>query len=84
MTEGEAIAIANDYVARSMDPESRIAGERFELRLQSARLNNRGSWSVFYQVTLLDSPGAVVDGGPSVVVVDPDSGKARFLDELHT
>lgn len=81
MTRDEAVRLANDYVAQQMGPEPRFAGKRCELVLMAANLDKRNLWNIIYQINLPDFPGSVVDG-PTIVVVDPVSRKACFLDEL--
>ncbi|WP_437952512.1 hypothetical protein WME98_18600 [Sorangium sp. So ce296] len=82
MTKEDAIAAANEFVANQMGPEPKLAGERCELKLISAELDKKKRWSIVYQLSLPESPGSVVDG-PVVVVVDPASAKACFLDDLY-
>lgn len=76
MTKDDAIEMANNFLAREMGPEPKMAGERCELIPVSAHADINRRWRILYRFNLIDSPGSVVDSS-LIVIVDPATGEVR-------
>lgn len=75
MTEGDAIRIASSFIAEQWGQIPDIIGAK-------APSKNMHEWTVLFKTVLPGGrPGEVVDG-PTVVIVDPRSAKARFFTSM--
>ncbi|APR81462.1 Hypothetical protein A7982_06811 [Minicystis rosea] len=83
MGRDEVIALAERFLRARVGSSPQLEGEACEYRLLGAQLEEDGTWSVVYQIHVPGPPLSVVDG-PVVVIVEPSTRQASFLDERST